>query len=87
MHATAEATDELCFLPALELLRLLRAKELSARELMRACLDQIARLNSTVNALVTLLPGERLLARRRGRRRGLDEGPMAWAPPRLAAEP
>ncbi|MFN0147367.1 MAG: amidase [Dehalococcoidia bacterium] len=52
---------ELCFLRAAELVALMRRKELSAREVMAAHLAQIARVNPTVNAIVTLLP-ERALA-------------------------
>jgi len=35
--------------------RLLRARELSARDVVGAHLDQIARVNPTVNAIVTLV--------------------------------
>ncbi len=47
---------ELCFLPATELSRLIRDREMSAVEVMQAHLDQIDRVNPTVNAIVTLLP-------------------------------
>ena len=53
-------TAELCFLTATELARLVRSKQLSARELMTAHLDQIARVNPTVNAIVTLAPEQAL---------------------------
>ncbi|MCW5981439.1 MAG: hypothetical protein KIT09_25360 [Bryobacteraceae bacterium] len=46
--------SEICFLPATGMARLLRARELSARELMRAHLEQIERVNPKVNAIVTL---------------------------------
>jgi amidase len=49
------ATD-ICFLPATELARRIRARELSAREVMEAHLTQIDRANPAVNAIVTLLP-------------------------------
>ena len=45
---------ELCFLSATALLRLLRSRVVSARELVSAHLAQIARVNPAVNALVTL---------------------------------
>jgi aspartyl-tRNA(Asn)/glutamyl-tRNA(Gln) amidotransferase subunit A len=48
------ATD-LCYTPATELSRLIRAKALSPVELMRAVLDRIERLNPQVNAFATLL--------------------------------
>jgi len=47
---------DLCFLPATELARRLRARELSAVELMEAHLRQIEAVNPRVNAIVTLLP-------------------------------
>ncbi len=50
------SVGELCFLTATELARRIRAKEVSAREVMEAHLAQIARVNPKVNAIVTLLP-------------------------------
>ncbi len=44
---------EICFLTATELARRIRAKELSAREVMEAHLAQIERVNPKVNAIVT----------------------------------
>lgn len=49
---------ELCFLPATELARRIRAKDVSAQEVMTAHLAQIDRVNPQVNAIVTLLPEE-----------------------------
>jgi Asp-tRNA(Asn)/Glu-tRNA(Gln) amidotransferase A subunit family amidase len=43
---------------ATELARRIRAKELSTVEVMEGHLAQIARINSQVNAVVTLLPEE-----------------------------
>ena len=43
-------------LTAAELARRIRAKDLSAREVMEAHLTQIERVNPKVNAIVTLLP-------------------------------
>jgi amidase len=48
--------SDLCYLPAVEMARLIRAKELSAREVMEAHLARIARANPKLNAIVTLLP-------------------------------
>lgn len=48
------ATPELCFLTARELVRLLQAREVSAREVLGAHLAQIERVNPRVNAIVTL---------------------------------
>jgi amidase len=44
------------FLSAVEMARLIRTKELSAREALVAHLKQIERINPTVNAVVTLVP-------------------------------
>ncbi|GHF75807.1 amidase [Amycolatopsis bartoniae] len=53
--------DEICFLPATRLRAALAARELSAREVVRAHLDRIERVNPAVNAVVTLV-AERALA-------------------------
>lgn len=47
-------TDDLCFRPATELAGMLRAREISARELLDAHLERIHKLNPEVNAVVTL---------------------------------
>ncbi|HET6501486.1 MAG TPA: amidase [Amycolatopsis sp.] len=52
---------DICFLTAQELKAALAAKELSAREVVRAHLDQIERVNPKVNAIVTLV-ADRALA-------------------------
>lgn len=44
----------MCFLTARELAGLLHAKEVSARDVVEAHLDQVARVNPRVNAIVTL---------------------------------
>jgi amidase len=49
-------TSEICFLPATELARRVRKKDLSVRDVMAAHLGQIERLNPKLNALVTLVP-------------------------------
>ncbi len=48
-------TDDICQLSAVELARLIRAKELSAREVVSAHLAQIERVNPSFNAIVTLV--------------------------------
>ena len=50
------ATSPLCFLSAIEMARLIRAKKLSAREALAAHLKQIELVNPKVNAMVTLVP-------------------------------
>ena len=47
---------EICFMTAAELSQRIRAKDLSARQVMEAFLTQIERVNPKVNAIVTLLP-------------------------------
>ncbi|HUY98741.1 MAG TPA: amidase [Thermomicrobiaceae bacterium] len=54
--------DELCFLTARELADRMRRKELSAREVMAAHLEQIRRVNPSVNAIVSQIPDEAALA-------------------------
>ena len=61
---TAMEPKELCFLPATELVRLIRQRKLSAVELMQAHLQQIERANPLVNAIVTLVPEAALDAAR-----------------------
>src|SRR6202158_4831342 len=50
------AADSICFMSAIEMSRLIRAKKLSAREALAAHLKQIERVNPRVNAIVTLVP-------------------------------
>ena len=46
---------EICFLPAVKIAKLIKTKQLSCRELMEIQLQQIEKVNSKVNAVVTLL--------------------------------
>jgi len=50
------SAPSICFLSAVEMARLIRAKKLSAREVLAAHLEQIERVNPKVNAIVTLVP-------------------------------
>ena len=54
--------SDLCFLDAVELTRLIRSREVSAVDVMRASLAQIDRVNARVNAICTLVDRDRLLA-------------------------
>lgn len=54
MHVTETDQQQLCLLPAVEMRRLLRSGELSARELVQAHLDRIDSINPAINATVTL---------------------------------
>src|SRR6187399_1672401 len=74
---------DLVFTSARKLSRLLRARKLSAVELMRAFIAQVERVNPKVNAIVTFLPEEALKEARRvdaSRARGKDPGPLAGLP-------
>jgi amidase len=57
-----DSSPDICYLRALDLAKLIREKKLSAREVMQAHLKQINRVNSKVNAIVTLVPEEQLMA-------------------------
>ena len=74
-HAALSSTDSLsdssmppasdsdiCFLPARQMADLIHQKKLSSREVMQAHLKQISRVNPKVNAIVTLVPEDQLMA-------------------------
>ena len=73
---------DLALLPAVELARLVAAREVSAEEAVSAALDRVGRHNRVVNAVVTLSPraldGARAIDRRLAR--GEDVGPLAGVP-------
>jgi amidase len=71
-------SEDICFLPATELARRIRARELSAVEVMQAHLAQIERANPQVNAIVTLLP-ERALEGARAADAALARGDSVGA--------
>src|SRR6266480_2997354 len=62
MDTPAASDSDICFLSARRMADLIRQKRLSAREVMRAHLRQIDRVNSKVNAIVTLVPADQLMA-------------------------
>jgi len=75
--------QEICFLTALEITRRIRAKELSATEVMEAHLAQIERVNPKVNAIVTFLPEQALKKARAADEalaNGKDVGPLHGLP-------
>ena len=57
--------NDLVFLPARKLARMLRSRKVSAVEVMRAFIAQIERVNPKVNAIVTFLPEEALAEAKR----------------------
>jgi amidase len=74
---------ELCFMDAVDLARRIRARELSASEVLEAHLARIERVNPKVNAIVTLLPEPARAAARAvdaALARGEDPGPLAGLP-------
>ena len=60
--APASSDSDICFLSARQMADWIREKRLSAREVMQAHLKQIARVNPRVNAMVTLVPEDQLMA-------------------------
>jgi amidase len=54
--------SDLCYMKALDMAALLRTKKISAREVMQAHLKQVAKVNTKVNAIITLLPEDQLMA-------------------------
>jgi len=75
--------EELAFAPAHRVAALVRARELSPVEVVRAALERIARLNPVLNAFVAQRP-EAALAEARALEariaRGEDPGPLAGVP-------
>jgi amidase len=60
--ARPDSSSEICFMRAVDILALIRSKKLSAREVLQAHLKQIHRVNPKVNAVVTLVPEDQLMA-------------------------
>ena len=74
MHTAPASGEELCFTEATSLSGLLRAKKVSAVEVMKAHLAQIQRVNAKVNAIVTLVDEEKLLAQAKAADEALAQG-------------
>jgi amidase len=58
----SNSDTDICFMSALKMSQLIREKKLSAREVMQAHLRQIERVNPKVNAIVTHVPEDKLMA-------------------------
>jgi amidase len=56
------SSNDICFMSARELAKLIRRRDVSAREVMQAFLGQIERLNPKVNAIVAKLDDRKCLA-------------------------
>jgi amidase len=61
-YAMPQSSDEICFMRAVDMVDAIRSKKLSAREVMQAHLKQIHQVNAKVNAIVTLVDEDRLMA-------------------------
>ncbi len=72
--------NDIVFQSAKKLARLIRARKLSAAEVMKAHIAQIERVNSKVNAIVTFLPEQALKQARALDRKGARAGPLAGLP-------
>lgn len=68
--------DELAYQPAARLAAMIRSRELSPVELVRACLDRIERRNPAVNAFVTVCADEALENARRAERAVIGGDPL-----------
>src|SRR6266851_4581414 len=60
--AVATSSSDLCFKSAKDLAALLRARKVSAREVMAAHLVRINQVNPTINAIVAKLDDQKCLA-------------------------
>jgi amidase len=56
------SSDEICFMRAVDMVDAIRSKKVSAREVMQAHLKQIHQVNAKVNAMVTLVDEDQLMA-------------------------
>ncbi|MDP6750844.1 MAG: amidase [Candidatus Poribacteria bacterium] len=77
------SSPEICFLTATELTQRIRAKDISAKEVVEAHLAQINRVNPKVNAIVTLLPEQAINQARAADNalsRGDEVGPLHGLP-------
>ncbi len=78
------AESEICFMTATEMVQRIHARELSCHEVMEAHLNQIERVNPIVNAIVTQIPAEQVLAAAdsadKALARGDNTGPLHGLP-------
>jgi len=77
------SSAELCFTPATELARLIRARQISPVELTRAVLERVERLNPIVNAFCTVTADAALAAAREAEQaamKGALRGPLHGIP-------
>src|SRR5215217_6874094 len=83
-HVSVSTTHDICFLDATELAARIRRRDISAREVMEAHLQRIARINPTINAIVNKLDDDACLALADEADRvlasGADVGPLHGLP-------
>jgi amidase len=76
--------SDICFMTATEMAQRIRARELSCREVLQAHLTHIDRINPKVNAIVTQMPPEQVLAAAdtadKSLARGENTGPLHGLP-------
>jgi amidase len=72
--------NELAWQPAVKLAALLKARKVSATELVRAFIARIERLNPKINAIVTFVPEQALAAAKALDRRRDKPGPLFGLP-------
>ena len=81
-YAMPHSSDEICFMRAVDMVDAIRSKKVSAREVMQAHLKQIHQVNAKVNAMVTLVDEEQLMAQAAAADEALAKGkwlgPAAW---------
>jgi amidase len=73
---TPGPSEGICFLRAVDMAKAIREKKISAREVMQAHLKQIGRVNSKVNAIVTLVAEEQLMAQAAATDESLAKGKL-----------
>jgi len=72
-------STDICFAPASQLARLIKARKLSATEVVKAFIAQIERVNPKVNAIVTFVPELALKAAKKADRNSRYAGlPIAY---------
>src|SRR5688572_23513568 len=74
------STGEIVFTPARTLAHQIRKREISAREVMIAHVEQIERVNPTVNAIVAMIGAEQAIERANEADRNPGDGPLHGLP-------
>jgi amidase len=75
----SDARDEICSMRATDMAALIRQRKLSALDVMQAHLRRIERINPKVNAIVTQIPEDQLLAEARAADEAVVKGAVLGA--------